>query len=81
MGSGAVSSPLDGGPAMSYSAISIQVTADIAHHYNNLVRTKEGGPNSCIYHMKRFHNWVKSVMIDRAAADVGCLKRRGRPGE
>jgi hypothetical protein len=49
------------------SAASAQAVA--AQHYNALVRTREGQADSFIYHMKRFNNWVKGVLIDGAVSD------------
>ncbi len=87
MGSGAAAAVnsshtpiLDDGSTVSTRATSTQITAEIARFYNNFERECEA--DSYVYHMKRFNNFVKSVLIDQAVEDAGRgRKRRGHPGE
>jgi mRNA capping enzyme len=42
-----------------------------ANHYDNLKRTKETQADSFIYHMKRYNNWVKTMLIHGAEKAKG----------
>ncbi|CAM9120399.1 unnamed protein product [Chrysoparadoxa australica] len=42
-----------------------------ADHYNTLKRSRESQADSYIYHVKRFNNWVKSALIQRAKPEEG----------
>jgi mRNA capping enzyme len=42
-----------------------------ANHYDNLKRTKDTQSDSFIYHMKRYNNWVKTMLIHGAEKAKG----------
>ncbi|KAG5187901.1 S-adenosyl-L-methionine-dependent methyltransferase [Tribonema minus] len=42
-----------------------------ASHYNSLVRKRDAQAQSYIYHLRRFNNWVKMLLIRRAEPERG----------